>query len=72
VSLSIRTTPEADAQIRAIDEWWRTNRSFAKDLFLEELAASFDVISNAPQIGRRYRKSPVPTGANRKRFRKKP
>lgn len=60
MSLLVRTTPEADAQILAIDEWWRSNRSATPDLFLEELATSFDVISHAPRIGRLYRRSAVP------------
>jgi plasmid stabilization system protein ParE len=64
VNLPVRTTPEADAQIRAIDDWWRTNRPAARDLFLAELAASFDMISHAPHIGRLYRLSPI-AGARR-------
>jgi plasmid stabilization system protein ParE len=60
VSLPVRTTPEADAQIAAIDEWWRLNRLAAPDLFLDELAASFDLIGQAPLIGRSYRLSPIP------------
>jgi len=60
VSLQVQTTPEADAQIGAIDNWWRRNRLAAPDLCLDELAASFDVIGHTPQIGRLYRQSPVP------------
>ncbi len=60
MSLFVRTTPEADAQIRNIDEWWRNNRPAAPDLFLNELAASFDLIGHAPHIGRLYRRSDVP------------
>ena len=46
VSLAVRTTPEADVQIGAIDDWWRHNRNAAPDLFLlEELTASFEVMS---------------------------
>jgi plasmid stabilization system protein ParE len=59
VNLPVRTTPEADAQIRAIDDWWRTNRPAAPDLFLAELAASFDMIGHARHIGRLYRQSPI-------------
>lgn len=64
MNLPVRTTPEADAQIRVIDDWWRTNRAAAPDLFLAELAASFDMISHAPHIGRLYRQSPI-AGARR-------
>ena len=59
MSLPVATTPEADTQIREIDSWWRLNRPAAPDLFLSELAASFETIGHAPQIGRLYRQSPV-------------
>jgi plasmid stabilization system protein ParE len=60
VSLPVRTTPEADDQIREADSWWRANRAAASSLFSDELAASFDIIANTPNIGRLYRFSPVP------------
>ena len=60
VSLPVRTTPESDAQIREIDDWVYCNRPAASDLFLHELAAAFDIIGHAPEIGRLYRRSPVP------------
>jgi plasmid stabilization system protein ParE len=60
VSLPVRTTPEAEAQIAAVDVRWRLNRLAAPDLFLDELAASLDLISHAPFIGRSYRPSPIP------------
>jgi plasmid stabilization system protein ParE len=60
VSLPVRITPEADAQILAVDDWWRRNRLASPNLFAEELAASFDVIGHTPHIGRPYRASPVP------------
>jgi hypothetical protein len=52
VSLPVQTTPEADAQILEIDEWWRRNRLASPDLFFDELTASFDTIRHTPQIGR--------------------
>jgi plasmid stabilization system protein ParE len=60
VSLPVGTTPDADTQIREIDDWWRTNRRSSPDLFLDELAASFNTIGDAPHLGRLYRQSPVP------------
>ena len=64
MNLPVRTTPEVDAQIRVIDEWWRRDRESSPDLFLDELRRSFDILSAAPRIGQPYRRSPVP-GARR-------
>jgi len=60
VSLPVRTTRESDEQIRQIDDWWRTNRPTAPDLFLHELTTAFEIIGDAPYIGRAYRRSPIP------------
>lgn len=60
MSLPVKTTPEVDNQIRAIDDWWRRNRQAAPDLFLDEVTGAFDRLSRAPMIGRSYRRSPVP------------
>lgn len=59
MSLPLQTTPEAEAQIRQIDSWWRVNRPASAGLFLDELSQSFELIASAPQIGRLYRRSPV-------------
>ena len=60
MSLQVSTTPEADAQIRTIDGWWRENRRASPDLFLQELDNAFELLASAPQIGRSYRRSSVP------------
>lgn len=39
MNLSVRITPEAEAQIREINNWWRRHRNAAPDLFVDELAA---------------------------------
>jgi site-specific DNA recombinase len=44
VTLPVRTTPEADVQILAIDGWWRRNRAASPNLFLDELTAAFDIV----------------------------
>ena len=54
MSLPVRTTPEADTQVREIDGWWRQNRTAAPNLFRQELAESFDLIGSAPDAGRKY------------------
>jgi plasmid stabilization system protein ParE len=46
--------PEVQAEIAAIDAWWRENRPAAPELFLEELAASCELLAGAPRIGREY------------------
>ena len=60
MSRPVATTPEADAQIRTIDDWWRANRRATPDLFLKELSGAFELVALAPHIGRLYRRSPVP------------
>ena len=60
MTLPVTTTPEADAQIRTIDDWWRENRRATPNLFLSELSAAFDIVAHAPHIGRPYRRASVP------------
>lgn len=60
MSLPVVTTPEVEAQMREIDAWWRENRAATGDLFLNELGEAFELIAGMPQIGRLYRRSPVP------------
>ena len=43
-------SPEAEAQIDAIDAWWRANRAASPDLFAQELAEAFATI----EAGHRY------------------
>jgi len=43
VNLPVTTTPEADAQIRKIDDWWRENRRASPNLFFDELSGALDV-----------------------------
>lgn len=52
-------TPEAEQQVRAIDAWWRINRSIAPHLFVEELAAACELVAGAPLAGRRYEHAEV-------------
>ncbi|NOT25447.1 MAG: type II toxin-antitoxin system RelE/ParE family toxin [Acidobacteria bacterium] len=59
MNFGVRTTPEADAQVRAIDGWWRQHRTAAPALFFDELEAAFSLISHAPDLGHSYRRSPI-------------
>jgi len=60
VNLLVTSTPEADAQLRKVDDWWRENRRASPDLLLNELSCAFEILARVPQIGRLYRRSPVP------------
>lgn len=60
MSWPVRTTPEADAQIRSIDDWWRANRGASPNLFADELASAFAILTHTPGFGRLYRRSPLP------------
>ena len=59
MTLPVRTTSEADAEILEIDGWWRSNRDASPNLFLEELTAAFDTVGDAPYLGRPYPQSPI-------------
>ena len=59
MSLPVFTTPEAEAQIRTIDAWWKTNRPAAPNLFLDELAYCLELLGKAPKIGKPYHRYPV-------------
>ena len=65
MNLSVVTTPESDTQIRAIDQWWRTNRPAAPELFAEELANCLVLLEQAPAIGKPYRRHPSAPGLRR-------
>jgi plasmid stabilization system protein ParE len=60
VKAFVRTQPEADEQARVIEQWWRENRLGSPDLFTNELAAAFRLLSNAPGAGRRYSARSIP------------
>jgi plasmid stabilization system protein ParE len=60
VSLPVVATPKAKAQIRTIDDWWKANRPAAPDLFVNELAHGFELLAQAPNIGKRYRRYSLP------------
>ena len=58
--MEVVVVPEAERQIRSVQEWWRTNRLASPRLFVEELAAAIELITRAPRIGRRVRRAGVP------------
>ena len=50
--MNIRVSGRAKARIRRQDEWWRSNRLDAPDLFKEELAATFSRIARHAKVRR--------------------
>ena len=54
MTLEVFVTDVAEAHIVAIDEWWRENRGWSANLFVEELSAAFVLLSASPQIGKSY------------------
>jgi len=60
MTVRILVAPEADDQAQKIDTWWRRERPAAPGLFIEELAAAFALLTDAPEAGRRYPHPTVP------------
>jgi plasmid stabilization system protein ParE len=58
--LPVRATAIAEADIRAINAWWRENRTAAPDLFADELSLAISLISSFPLLGKRYPAAKVP------------
>ena len=52
---AVRTSQQADLHILEIDAWWSRNRDKAPNLFMEELAAAFDLIGRHPMSGKLVR-----------------
>ena len=50
--MKIRVSRRARARIQKQDDWWRTERRDAPDLFKQELGAAFARILRAPKIRR--------------------
>ena len=51
MSARVTVSPEAEAQIRAIDGWWRQNRSAAPELFVQELSEALATLQAMPSAG---------------------
>jgi plasmid stabilization system protein ParE len=49
--VKVIVSPAAEAQIDTIDRWWREHRRAAPELFIQELAASLQLLALLPQAG---------------------
>jgi plasmid stabilization system protein ParE len=59
VSRRVVTTPTAEAQIAAIDSWWRAHRTSAPGLFLAELEQGLGLLERMSFAGASYPVSPI-------------
>ena len=50
--MNVRVSGRAKARIRRQDEWWRSHRLDAPDLFKEELAVTFSRIGRHTKVQR--------------------
>ena len=58
--MEVRFSPAAYLQIDEVDEWWRTNRTKAPDLFLDSLREATLLLGSSPEAGRRFAASSRP------------
>lgn len=52
--MKVRISGRAGARIRGQDEWWRSERPDAPDLFKQELEATFERILRAPKVRQQH------------------
>jgi plasmid stabilization system protein ParE len=52
VSFRVRISPEAEQQVRELENWWAANRPAARTTFKEAFSALVGHISRMPGIGR--------------------
>ena len=52
--MKIRVSGRARVRIRKQDEWWRSHRLDAPELFKQELAMAFERILRAPKVRKPY------------------
>lgn len=58
--MHVVTTPEADEQIDAADDWWRENRPLAPKLFRNEFAHAAGLLADMPRLGVACHEPPIP------------
>lgn len=54
MSIQIEIQPEAQEQLAALGQWWRTHRSAAPSMVLDELERLVKLLADNPEIGRTY------------------
>jgi plasmid stabilization system protein ParE len=53
MSVTVIASPEAEQQIKAIDQWWKENRKAAPNLFIDELSDAVAILQEMPLMGHR-------------------
>ncbi len=54
MNIKIEIQPEAQEQLAALDQWWRSHRSAAPSQVLDELERAIGLLADNPEIGRKY------------------
>ena len=54
MSIQIEIQPEAQEQLAALGQWWRTHRSAAPSLVLDELERVLELLADNLEVGRCY------------------
>ncbi len=52
--MRVELADEAEAQVSAIDSWWREHRPTAPDLFTQELEHALGLLKDVPTLGVNY------------------
>lgn len=60
MSFRVLLTPQAEEQLRAIDQWWQENRTAAPALFIDEFERVVDLLREMPGLGPRFRRATIP------------
>jgi plasmid stabilization system protein ParE len=55
--VKVELAAEAEAQVSAIDLWWREHRPAAPDLFSRELEYALGLLKDVPTLGASYDKA---------------
>jgi plasmid stabilization system protein ParE len=53
-------TPEAEQQILDVSAWWHAKRPSVEGQFDRELSDTLNLLGEAPDVGRRYRRRVYP------------
>jgi plasmid stabilization system protein ParE len=59
-ALRIVFGPDAEDDVKRIDEWWREHRRAAPNLFVDELEHALSLIAAVPYVGKAHQHRSIP------------